>query len=81
MVVASADLNFVALAPVLPELEHDAALIAKVRQATITECQEWLRRTACSLERMATMPEVRQALLTAANNYRSAANVLEVMRT
>lgn len=63
--------------------ENEARLVAQVRNATIAECQRWLHQSAEAIERAAYLfpPQHRNTLLTGAAQYRSAANVLEALRT
>jgi hypothetical protein len=64
--------------PELAAAEHEAQLIAQVRNATIAECQRYIRDTAEALEiafRRANLPTIM------ATAYRSAADLLEVLRS
>jgi hypothetical protein len=58
--------------------EHEAALIAQVRNATIAECQRELRATADKLEE--TLPGASWPCLMA-SAWRSGADLLEVLRS
>ena len=62
--------------------EHDARLVAQVRNATIAECQRWLRESADATMRAASLfaPKFRQPCFERADGYRSAADLLEVLR-
>lgn len=62
--------------------ENDARLVAQVRNATIAECQRWLREAAELAERVARIYPIAGAGMSyAASHYRSAANLLEALRT
>ncbi len=63
--------------------EHEARLVAQVQNATIAMCQRWILQSAAAIDRAALLfpPQHRNGLATAAHHYRSAANVLEALRT
>jgi hypothetical protein len=69
-----------AATPQVSQAEREAALVARTHNETIAECQRWILVSAEILERAALHPPVRRAMLMAANHYRSAANLLEVLR-
>ncbi|HKO84910.1 MAG TPA: hypothetical protein VJ140_10210 [Actinomycetota bacterium] len=63
--------------------EHEAALTAQVRNATIAECQRWLRESAKTATYAAWIfePKYRQPFFDRAAGYRSAADLLEALRS
>ncbi len=63
------------------QAEHDAALIARVRLATIGECQAWIRHAADAMERMARVKGVEAAMKAGAEQYRHVADMLELLRS
>ncbi len=73
-------LDIADLAPI-HDAAHDAALIVRVRNATIAECQRWLVQASESMTQFARNPELRESMLRGSQFYRSAAVALEALKS